>query len=432
MAENENTIQERRRRDQREEREAREMRERRARESQMAQDEALARRLANIFLDEETVEKVDDSGTLRTGLRNSYKKLAEEYAEASRRDEEAREERVKDRLQKLRDRDEAIRSARRGSSFSHRESRPGTARHERRHSEPRPSTSRGTHSRPQTAQTPSSPLIRESHERGGTSQHRIFDEQAARIAKYIMGELDNLDDELPHQSSASTENSAGLSSPQQRPRTERTRRATTSAMSPKPSTRKSSVESRPSYSHYSGKEATSGVLPYELGTPTYASSSVLADVAFPLDHEKPNRRSSSHTRTHKIKETYANSNAKSAPTSPLRPTCTNPPKASTSHKGNLADLGFKFLKQQQNAELYPTYPLGYVSAPTTAPTHTSYAYSSYTGFGAAPGENNMARQFVQNWGGMEGMSSTLKEPFVDRFELATHNPRIGVTRTTTY
>ena len=426
MAENENTIRERRRRDQREEREAQEAREQRAREAQMAEDEALARRLASIFLDEETPEKVNDSGTLRTGLRNSYKKLAEEYAEASRRDEEAREERVKDRLQKLRDRDEAIRSARRGSTFSHRESRPGTARHERRHSEPRPSTSRGTHSRPQTAQTPSSPPTRE----GPEPQHRTPDEQAARIAKYIMGELDNLDDELPQQPSASTESTAGFSSPQQRSRTERPRRATTSAMSPKPSTRKSPMESKPNYTHYSGKEAATGVLPYELralGTPNYASSSVLADVAFPLEHEKPSRRSSSHTRAHKIKEAYANANAKSAPTSPLRPTCANPTEASASRKGNLADLGLKFLKQQHNAELYPACPLGYVSAPTSAPAHTSYAYSSYTG--SAPGENSRTRQFVQNWSGME---PTWKGPFVDRFELATPNPRMGVTRTTTY
>lgn len=397
----------------------------------MAEDEALARRLATSFLDEETLEKVGDSGTLRTGLRNSYKKLAEEYAEASKRDEEAREERVKDRLQKLRDRDEAIRSAKRESASSHRESRPGTAKHERRHSEPRPSTSRGTHSRPHTAQTPSSPLIREGHEQG-SSQHRADDQAArTRIAKYIMGELDNLDDELLQQSSTSTENPAGFSSPQQQPRTERTRRATTSAMSSKPSTRKPLVESKPTYSHHSGKEATTGALPYELqalGTPGYASSSVLADVAFPLEHEKPSRRSSSHTRTHKIKETYANANAKSAPTSPLRQTYSNPP---ASRKGNLADLGFKFLKRQQNAELYPC-PLGYVSAPAPASAHTSYTYSSYTGFGAGPGENSRARQFVQNWGGMDGMGSTWKGPFADRFELATHNPRMGIARTTTY
>jgi len=402
----------------------------------VAQDEALARRLAqaSFFLDKETLEKLNGSGSLRTGLRNSYKRLAEEYAEASKRDEEAREERVRDRLQKFRDRDEAVRSARRGSTSSHREPRPPTVRHERRHSEPRPLAPRGSHSRPQTAQpTPSSPLTRENPKDGNT--HRgLFDddERAARIAKYIMGELDELDDAPTVQLPSPVEKPAGSCSPRHCPHVERVRRATLSAVEPRTSSRKPAEygrDGRPSH-HQTSKAVASSVLPRtlpRLETPGYATSSVLADVAFPLENEKPSRRSSSHTRAGKIRDIYVNTTAKSAPTSPMHLTPTSALDSTSSRKSHLADLGYKFLKHQQAPVPHSAYPLNFTAAP--APVYTTYAYSSHSGFGAGTGESSRARQFTQNWGGIEAMGSTWKEPFADRLELA---PRVGIPRTSTY
>lgn len=378
---------------------------------------------------------MNDSGSLRTGLRNSYKKLTEEYAEASKRDEEAREERVKDRLQKLRDRDEAVRSARRGSTSSHREPRSPTVRHERRHSEPRPLTSRGPHLRPQTAQ----PISSSPHTRGNPeddSAHRgLFDdERAARIAKYIMGELDELDDAPTVQLPSLVEKTAGPSSPRHR---ERVRRATLSAVEPRTPSRRpvDGRDGRSSY-HHTSKAATASISPRtlpRLETPSYAASSVLADVAFPLENEKPSRRSSSHTRAGKIRDIYVNTSTKSAPTSPMHSTPTSALDSTSSRRSYLADLGYKFLKHHQQVPApHSACPLNYTSAAAPAPTYTSYTYSSYAGFGAGTGEGSRARQFTQNWGGIEAVGSTWKEPFADRLELASHVPRVGVSRTSSY
>jgi len=417
------------------ERERREQEERRHREAQIAEDEALARRLAqaSLFLDKEMLEKLDGSGSLRAGLRNSYKKLSEEYAEASKRDEEARGERVRDRLQKLRDRDEAIRSARRGSTSSHREPRSPTVRHERRHSEPRPLTSRGLHSRPKTAQpSPTSPSTRENPEDDSAHRGLFDDERAARIAKYIMGELDELDDAPTVQLPSPIEKPAGSSSPRHRPHVERVRRATLSAVEPRASSRKPAEygrDGRPSH-HHTNKAAS--VLPRtlpRLETSSYAASSVLADVSFPLENEKPNRRSSSHTRAGKIRDIYINTSAKSAPTSPMHSTPTSALDSTSSRRGYLADLGYKFLKHHQQVPApYSAYPLNYTSAVAPAPTYTTYAYNSYTGFGA--GEGSRARQFTQNWGGVEAVGGSSWN--ADRLELASHAPRVGISRTSTY
>ena len=372
----------------------------------------------------------------RPGL-GSHVFLAEEYAEASKRDDEAREERVKDRLQKLRDRDEAIRSARRGSTSSHREPRSPTVRHERRHSEPRPLTSRGLHSRPKTAQpTPTSPPTRENPE-DDSAHHGLFDdERAARIAKYIMGELDELDDAPTAQLPSPIEKSTGPSSPRHRPYVERVRRATLSAVEPRAPSRKPAEygrDGRPSH-HHTSKAATASVSPRtlpRLETPSYAASSVLADVSFPLENEKPSRRSSSHTRAGKIRDIYVNTSAKSAPTSPMHSTPMSALDNASSRKSYLYDLGYKFMKHHQQVPApYSAYPLNYTSAVTPAPTYTTYAYSSYSGFGA--GEGSRARQFTQNWGGIEAVGSTWKEPFADRLELASHAPRVGISRTSTY